>query len=267
MKISVIIPTYKPNYYIWECLNSLKLQTLSKNLFEVLIILNGDKEPYYEQISNWIDKNKIKNMKLLYSEKKGVSDARNLGLEESMGDYICFIDDDDYISENYLKNFYCTLDERSLFIANLQNFYENEKNIPLLEKKYKKSDVTTNILKYRKEFSYIGAKIIPKRIIENVRFDPKYKNGEDSLFMLKISKNIEQIKTKDANSIYWRRIRKNSSNFKKKRISYILKNLFNLLNEYLSIFFKKEYNKKFVFIEILALLKGGIYSILNNIKK
>ena len=46
-KISVIVPTYKPNYYIWECLNSIATQSLDKEKYEVLIILNGvDLEKY-----------------------------------------------------------------------------------------------------------------------------------------------------------------------------------------------------------------------------
>ena len=65
MEISVIIPTYKPDYYIWECLDSVKEQTLNKNSFEVLIILNGEKEPHYNNILNYIRKYKLKNFKLL----------------------------------------------------------------------------------------------------------------------------------------------------------------------------------------------------------
>ena len=65
MEISVIIPMYKPDYYIWECLDSLKNQTISQNEFEILIILNGEKEPYYSQINNWINENNIKNIKFI----------------------------------------------------------------------------------------------------------------------------------------------------------------------------------------------------------
>lgn len=46
MKISIIIPTYQPKSYIFECFNSLVNQSCSKNYFEFIIVLNGDKEPY-----------------------------------------------------------------------------------------------------------------------------------------------------------------------------------------------------------------------------
>ena len=45
-KISVIIPTYTPKDYLWECLGSLENQTLSKDEFEVILVLNGEREPY-----------------------------------------------------------------------------------------------------------------------------------------------------------------------------------------------------------------------------
>ena len=60
MKISVIMPTYKPDYYIWECLESLKKQNIDKKLFEVLIILNGEKEPFYTSVFKYINENNLK---------------------------------------------------------------------------------------------------------------------------------------------------------------------------------------------------------------
>lgn len=263
MEISVIIPTYKPDYYIWECLNSIKNQTLDEKKFEVLIILNGEKEPYYNNILNYIKENKLKNFKLLYTDKIGVSNARNIGLESSNGEYIAFIDDDDYVDKSYLENFYKILDKDTLFIANIINFNENDKSI-IRSIQYKENDIEKNLFTYKKSFSYIGAKIISKNIIRNIKFNIKYKNCEDSLFMVEISKNIKQIKTSDKSSIYWRRIRKNSANFQKKRYSYILKNYFLVFLEYIKIFFKKEYNKLFVFTRILALLKGCFIQLINN---
>ena len=46
MDISVIIPTYRPQAYLWECLDSLNRQTLSKSSFEVVLVLNGEQAPY-----------------------------------------------------------------------------------------------------------------------------------------------------------------------------------------------------------------------------
>ena len=52
--ISVIIPTYTPKEYLWECLDCLEQQTLNKDSYEVLIVLNGAKEPYFSLIKEKI---------------------------------------------------------------------------------------------------------------------------------------------------------------------------------------------------------------------
>ena len=107
MKISVIIPTYKPQAYLWECLGSLCRQTFDKNAFEIILILNGCKEPYYAQIKEYISVNMSGcNVILLQTDTGGVSNARNIGLDIAKGEYITFIDDDDYVSSKYLECLY-----------------------------------------------------------------------------------------------------------------------------------------------------------------
>ena len=54
MKISVIIPTYSPREYLWECLDSLCGQSFFRWDFEILLILNGTREPYYSFINEYI---------------------------------------------------------------------------------------------------------------------------------------------------------------------------------------------------------------------
>ena len=100
--ISVIIPTYTPKEYLWECLDCLEQQTLNKDSYEVLIVLNGTKEPYYSLIKERI-KNYSYSIDLLYSNVNGVSRARNIGIEKAQGKYVSFIDDDDFISPCYLQ--------------------------------------------------------------------------------------------------------------------------------------------------------------------
>lgn len=102
MKISVIIPTYKPQSYLWECLDSLRNQTFPKSDFEIFLILNGCKDPYQSQIENYLLIHEICNLRLIQTDQLGVSNARNIGLDCANGDYITFIDDDDYVSPYYL---------------------------------------------------------------------------------------------------------------------------------------------------------------------
>ena len=75
--ISVIIPTYKPGAYLWKCLDSLESQTMDKQQYEVIIILNGCRDPYYENIIHHIGKYSM-NIHVAQTDVAGVSNARNL---------------------------------------------------------------------------------------------------------------------------------------------------------------------------------------------
>ena len=104
MKLSVIIPTYCPKDYIWECLGSIAQQTLSPEMFEVFLVLNGCDEPYRTQIQLYIDGNMSHlNVHFLQTDQGGVSNARNIALDNAKGEYITFIDDDDYLSPTCLE--------------------------------------------------------------------------------------------------------------------------------------------------------------------
>ncbi len=98
MHINIIIPTYKPQTYLWECLDSVFSQATGGYTYEVLLVLNGPKEPYYTEIRQYISSHPTRSVRFLYSKKAGVSAARNLALECAQADYITFIDDDEAMS-------------------------------------------------------------------------------------------------------------------------------------------------------------------------
>jgi glycosyltransferase involved in cell wall biosynthesis len=128
IKISVVIPTYKPDYTLYEWLESLKKQTLNCEMFEVIIVLNGDKKPYEEEINNYI-KTSTLNINFVYAEEKGVSNARNVGIKLAKGEYITFIDSDDWISENYLLGLLENTNNSHFVFANVQCYNVDTKII------------------------------------------------------------------------------------------------------------------------------------------
>ena len=65
IKISVIIPTYKPQNYLWECLESLVRQTFPGQHFEIILVLNGCTEPWKSQIEEFI-RRKMSKMNVLF---------------------------------------------------------------------------------------------------------------------------------------------------------------------------------------------------------
>ena len=98
-KISVIIPVYNAEKYISDCLESVVRQTY-KNL-EILLIDDGSKDGSAGICQEWCKKDA--RIRLLQKENGGVSSARNLGLQEASGEYVTFVDADDWIGERMLE--------------------------------------------------------------------------------------------------------------------------------------------------------------------
>lgn len=102
-KVSVIVPVYKVEQYLEKCLESLVNQTLSD--IEIVIVNDGSPDNSEKIIENYLEKypNKIKYVK---KENGGLSSARNFGVPHAMGEYIAFLDSDDYVELNMYEIMY-----------------------------------------------------------------------------------------------------------------------------------------------------------------
>jgi len=258
MEITVIIPTYKPQIYLDECLESLDKQTFDKNSFEVLIILNGDKEPYATDIQHKLQNYSFQS-RFFYTSVVGVSNARNIGLNHAQGESVCFVDDDDKVSENYLLNLFNSIFSKGncIAISNVLTF-DNRGNTGT---DYLSS--AFNRWRGKQEYSFVGmrkflstswCKIIPIEIIGENRFNPCFAIGEDALFMATISDKIESIVLAPENTIYYRRLREGSATRRKLKITAIVKNKTCLILAYTKVYFSKmrEYNFWFFLSRIVA---------------
>lgn len=112
-KISIVVPVYNVENYLRKCLDSILNQTY-KNI-EIILIDDGSKD----SSGNICDEYALKSekIKVIHKENAGLSATRNLGIEVSTGDYIAFIDSDDYITEDYCEMLYNTLKETNADIA------------------------------------------------------------------------------------------------------------------------------------------------------
>lgn len=101
-KISVIVPIYNVEKYIKRCLKTIQAQTFKD--FEVLLIDDDSPDRSAEIAEEFCKKDK--RFRLFHKENGGLSDARNYGLERARGEFISFIDSDDYIHKNFLEVMY-----------------------------------------------------------------------------------------------------------------------------------------------------------------
>ncbi len=121
-KISIITPVYNAEKYIARCIESVQKQTY-KNI-EHIIIDDGSTDNTYNICQKYKDK-----IKLIHKANEGVSKARNIGIENSRGDYLLFVDADDWLEENMCQKMIEAIInfESDIVICAYNDFYENKK--------------------------------------------------------------------------------------------------------------------------------------------
>lgn len=259
MRISIIIPTYKPQDYIWECLDSIRNQTFPRADFEVILVLNGCKEPYYSQLKEYIEAYMVGyNVNLIQVDQGGVSNARNIALDNAKGEYVTFIDDDDYISPKFLELLYekASPEVVSLCYPYVFNDGEPEKQLPAplttVYDEFSAKKENRLASKVRKYFSGPCMKLVPMSFIQDRRFDPRFKIGEDSLFMFLISDKIDVVTFASSDAIYYRRFRNGSAIMQRRKIREKISNNLNLMIEYSKIYVRGGYSLYFYLSRMVA---------------
>lgn len=264
MDISVIIPSYAPREYLWECLDSVYNQTFEKTRFEVFIVLNGCNEPYRSQISEWQEQHPLLNLKIIQTDAKGASNARNLGLDNASGEYICFIDDDDYVSPEYLQSLYDSAAGSSIVVSDAIAF--DDKNCIQIEdyKPHTKYEELigkkVNLINGRIFLRVDCRKLILRDIIGSRRFKKRLYLGEDSVFMFLISDRIDSIVLASPDAVYYRRVRPDSVFYQKRSLGQEFLERMKLIREYTTIYFSspKSYSFLFFVTRLLASIKSII---------
>ena len=95
MRLSIIIPAYNAGKYLERCVGSCEEQNVPQDEFEIIVVNDGSKDNTLEVAESLADK--YTNVRLFSKENGGSSSARNMGLDHAKGDYITFVDSDDYL--------------------------------------------------------------------------------------------------------------------------------------------------------------------------
>ncbi len=269
-KISVIIPTHKTNKLFYTCIDSVINQTLSSDEYNIIIILNGIKEPYYSEIQGFLEERKVKNYTLLFEKWASISNARNIGLENAHTSYITFIDDDDFISKDFLRQTLSKATKNTLVVSNVWSFYHSPE--PRLNH-YLSRCFTNNfyrkktLLRMRHYFSVCHASLIPQNVIKNKRFNTLFQNGEDCLFMASISNNIKHIEMTDISTFYYKRLRMHSLSNEFINLPSIIMNAVKARIHFIRMYFSdRNYNFLFFITRILGVIKGIVARLIRKRK-
>ena len=177
--ISIIIPVYKVEKYLEKCIKSVLSQTY-KNL-QIILVDDGSPDNCgnicddYARVDNRIE--------VIHKANGGLSDARNVGLKAARGEYIGFVDSDDYVSNEMFENLYNTLISNDVDVS-ICNFYiviDNKniiKNADNGVKIYNKLEILKEILLDKKIQSYAWNKLYKRELFKDIEY-PVGKKYED----------------------------------------------------------------------------------------
>ena len=258
IKVSVIVPIYNVEKYLDKCLESLLKQTLKE--IEIIAINDGSTDRSVEIIQKYINKF---NIKLINKTNGGLSSARNVGLENAIGEYIAFVDSDDFIHENMFKELYINSQGSDIVFCGYNKFYFNKTEGSDIFKKLKLFEENKKYLGveiYKHELVTVWNKIYKREFLEKNDF--KFIEGiihEDDEFSLKVfskAKNVKFIK----NNFYFYRL--DNQNSITKNIDFIKKE--KAYTEVLKTIEKLKSETNDTFTNLRLFIKLQKYKVLKN---
>lgn len=194
--ISIIIPVFNAEKTISRCLDSIINQVYKD--WECIIINDGSTDNSLAICEEY--HNKDERFKIISTENKGVSAARNIGIKESAGEYICFVDADDTLNPNKLDITYklSQLNDTDIVYHSI-NVFVNDKFKTIWDNTYEGIIDIDNIVNIQYYFSNVLTKLYKASLIKdnNIQFDINCNFGEDTLFNIALvfkAKNILLIK-------------------------------------------------------------------------
>lgn len=232
-KVSIIVPVYNVEDYIERCLNSLISQTLED--IEVIVINDGSTDGSQAIIDKFTQKypNKIK---AFIIENVGAAQARNIGLDKATGEYVGFVDSDDYVAKDMFEKLYNKAVEDNADIVNSAYYRENENRC--IEKETTLNDnFGKNVLEEPDimvdSVPYIWNKIFKRDLIEknNIHFQ-KLRIYEDLVFTYELFMNANKV-SKIFDPLYFYTVTRETSlthDFSEKRFDIF--EAFRILIEY-----------------------------------
>lgn len=258
-KISIIVPCYNCEKTINKTVESIQQNSYAENT-EIFLVNDGSKD----KTSEVLDKlsKKYSNVRVINKENTGVSETRNVGIDACTGDYITFVDSDDYIINNCYKKISDILEKEDFDILYF-NFYEDIDG-KLIKSKYKLDNKTINKEEFMNMFLLDKVsisswdKIYKKTLLNNTKFNKNFTVGEDALFLINVINDTNKIRI--INEYFYGYVQNEKSivhSLNEKMIQPIK------ITNYIDDKIKKEHEDSYSFFEANLMLKC-IHQISNN---
>ena len=264
--ISVIVPVYNVEKYLEQCVDSIINQTYTN--LEIILVDDGSTDNSGKICDKYAAMDS--RIKVVHKINSGVSTARNLGLDIAKGEYITFIDSDDFVEEDYIFALYNNLIENDsdMSMCNMVCFGENwKRNLRELLPNCVRVDMESNefinyFVRYISYKNYIFGSVwrvlYKSSIIKNIRFNEEIKISEDLLFLLQVILNSKKITSIDTYLYYYREVESSvRHSYKKNYLDGQIK-LYHELKKIVGVLNNKKISK--IFRTYCAILSYYLFS-------
>lgn len=195
--ISVIVPIYKVEKYLDKCIDSIVSQTHKE--LEIILVDDGSPDSCPEICDKWAKKDS--RIIVIHKENGGVSSARNAGLDIAKGEYIAFVDADDYLDLDMYEIMLYELIKYNADAARCAIVRESESG---KKENWGDDNAQAVVVEQKQLLADIGEavgilpvspdnKLFKRSVIGDIRFDTRFKYAEDTLFNFMVARNISSI--------------------------------------------------------------------------
>nr|WP_319489806.1 glycosyltransferase [uncultured Caproiciproducens sp.] len=204
-KISIIIPVYNVEKYVGKCLSSLVEQTYTD--FEIIAVNDGSKDDSLDILHRFEERYDF--VTVVNQKNSGIANARNNGLAAARGEYVCFVDSDDYVAPTYLEELYNACAETGCEISCCYYYFHFVENNFLFEYPFrchgvfKQSDAMKKLLRDVQIQSLVWNKMYKRTLFTD--YDVKFPTMcfEDMAIANKIFAHVEKVAVIDRPLYYY----------------------------------------------------------------
>lgn len=199
--VSVIVPVFNAELYLGQCLESLLAQRRTN--FELLLVDNGSRDRSVEICRRYAQRDA--RIRLLHCPTPGASAARNFGLDHATGDYVVFVDADDWVEPDHLENLVGEgLGHAGIAFVNA--FLPYELQLAEVTAVGPECFGVFALLRRQTYFGWTWNKIFDRAIIERygIRFDPRMRLHEDELFTSEYCRHVRRVRVSNRKSYHYR---------------------------------------------------------------
>lgn len=202
MKFSVIVPTYNSEKYITELLNSLAKQDFPKTEFEVVVVDDCSTDQTLQIVEKYRNKLNLK-VSQLETNSGGPGKPRNVALKQAEGEFVLFVDSDDYINKETLKDAAAFIDEHHSDVLLIKMKGVNGRGVP--QSMFKETAPEVTLLNSRIIYTLSPTKIYRTTLLKDndIYFPEELKSAEDQLFTMKAYLNANRISVLSDKAYYY----------------------------------------------------------------